>query len=189
MAQYNSATNSGAFMKHRVFAFAVAVSAGVAFAAPPFAAQERIDADINAKIRAEGTNNSKVLRTLHYFTDVYGPRLTGSPNLKSAGEWAIKEMASWGFENGRLEPWDFGRPGWLNEVAIGAIVSPVKDKLEFEVLAWTPSTQGTVKAKAYNLITPDQPTKEELEKYLASVKADVANSIVLVGRSRPVPVN
>ena len=176
-------------MKHRVFAFAVAVSAGVALTAPPFAAQERIDADINAKIRAEGTNNSKVLRTLHYFTDVYGPRLTGSPNLKNAGEWAIKEMASWGFENGRLEPWDFGRPGWLNEVAIGAIVSPVKDKLEFEVLAWTPSTQGTVKAKAYNLITPDQPTKDELEKYLASVTSDVANSIVLVGRSRPVPVN
>ena len=176
-------------MTHRVFAFAVAVSAGVALAAPPFAAQERIDADINVKIRAEGTNNSKVLRTLHYFTDVYGPRLTGSPNLKNAGEWAIKEMASWGFENGRLEPWDFGRPGWLNEVAIGAIVSPVKDKLEFEVLAWTPSTQGTVKAKAYNLITPDQPTKDELEKYLASVKSDVANSIVLVGRSRPVPVN
>src|SRR5687767_8618670 len=145
--------------------------------------------DINALIRKEGMEKSQIMRTLHYFTDVYGPRLTGSPNLKNAGEWAIKEMASWGFENGRLEPWDFGRPGWLNEVAVGAIVSPVKDKLEFEVLAWTPGTQGTVKAKAYNLITPDQPTKEELEKYLASVKADVANGIVLVGRSRPVPVN
>ena len=113
-------------MKHRVLTFAVGVSAVVAFAAPPFSAQERIDADINAKIRAEGTKNSKILRTLHYLTDVYGPRLTGSPNLKAAGEWAIKEMASWGFENGRLEPWDFARPGWSNEVAIGAIVSPVK---------------------------------------------------------------
>jgi hypothetical protein len=176
-------------MKHRVLTFAVGVSAVIAFAAPPFSAQERIDADINAKIRAEGTKNSKVLRTLHYLTDVYGPRLTGSPNLKAAGEWAIKEMASWGFANGRLEPWDFARPGWSNEVAIGAIVSPVKDKLEFEVLAWTPGTNGTVKAKAFNLITPDQPSKEDLEKYLDSVKAQVANSIVLVGRSRPVPVN
>jgi carboxypeptidase Q len=36
---------------------------------------------------------------------------------------------------------------------------------------------------------PDQPTKEELEKYLESVKAQVQNSIVLVGRSRAVPVN
>jgi hypothetical protein len=150
---------------------------------------ERIDADINAKIRKEAQDNSKILRTMHYLTDVYGPRLTGSPNLKAAGEWAIKEMASWGFTNGRLEPWDFGRPGWGNDVAIGSIVSPVKDKLEFEVLSWTPSTDGTVKAKAFNLITPDQPTKDELEKYLESVKASVENAIVLVGRSRPVPVN
>jgi carboxypeptidase Q len=176
-------------MQHRVLAIAAGVSAIVAFTAPPFAAQEKIDADINAKIRVEGTKNSRILRTLHYFTDVYGPRLTGSPNLKAAGEWAIKEMASWGFVNGRLEPWDFARPGWSNDVAVGAILSPVKDKLEFEVLAWTPSTKGTVKARAFNLILPDQPTKEELEKYLESVKAQVQNSIVLVGRSRPVPVN
>ena len=176
-------------MTHRVLAFAAGVSAIVAFTAPPFAAQEKIDSDINAKIRAEATKNSKILRTLHYFTDVYGPRLTGSPNLKAAGEWAIKEMASWGFVNGHLEPWDFARPGWSNEVAIGAITSPVKDKLEFEVLAWTPGTQGTVKAKAVNLIAPDQPTKETLEKYLDTLQAQVANSIVLVGRSRPVAVN
>jgi carboxypeptidase Q len=176
-------------MTHRVLALAAGVSAIVAFSAPPFAAQEKIDADINAKIRAEGTKNSKILRTLHYFTDVYGPRLTGSPNLAAAGEWAIKEMASWGFVNGHLEPWDFARPGWSNEVAVGAILSPVKDKLEFEVLAWTPSTKGTIKAKAYNMILPDQPTTDELEKYLESIKSQVQNSIVLVGRSRPVPVN
>ena len=176
-------------MTHRVLALAAGVSAIVAFTAPPFAAQEKIDADINAKIRAEGTKNSKILRTLHYFTDVYGPRLTGSPNLKAAGEWAVEEMASWGFVNGRLEPWDFARPGWSNDVAVGAILSPVKDKLEFEVLAWTPSTNGTVKARAYNLLLPGQPTKDELEKYLEAVKPQVQNSIVLVGRSRSVPVN
>ena len=142
-------------MKHRTLAIAVGLSTLIASAAPPFLAQERVDSDINAKIRKEAQDNSKILRTLHYLTDVYGPRLTGSPNLKAAGEWAIKEMASWGFANGRLEPWDFARPGWTNDVAVGAIVSPVKDKLEFEVLAWTPSTDGTIKAKAFNLITPD----------------------------------
>ena len=175
-------------MNHKTLTIAVGLSALVLSAAPPFfSAQERIDADINAKIRKEAQDNSKILRTMHYLTDVYGPRLTGSPNLKAAGEWAIKEMASWGFTNGRLEPWDFGRPGWGNDVAIGSIVSPVKDKLEFEVLSWTPSTDGTVKAKAFNLITPDQPTKDELEKYLESVKASVENAIVLVGARGPSP--
>jgi hypothetical protein len=165
------------------------IAVGMFILASPFAAEERIDVEVNAKIRKEGMENSKIMRTLHFLTDVYGPRLTGSPNLKAAGEWAIKEMAAWGFTNGHLEPWDFGRPGWTNEVAIGAIVSPVKDKLEFEVLAWTPSTDGTVNAPAFNLITPEQPTKEELEKYLAAVKDQVRGHIVLVGRSRPVPVN
>jgi carboxypeptidase Q len=176
-------------MTHRALAMAVGVSVFLVSVAPPFAAEERIDTEVNARIRKEGLDNSKILRTLHYLTDVHGPRLTGSPQLKAAGEWAIKEMASWGFVNGHLEPWDWGYPGWTNDLAIGAIVSPVKDKLEFEVLAWTPSTDGTIKAKAFNMIVPEQPTKEELEKYLESVRTQVQDAIVLVGRSRPVPVN
>jgi hypothetical protein len=40
-----------------------------------------------------------------------------------------------------------------------------------------------------NIVLPTQPTKEELETYLESVKATVANAIVLVGKSTPVPVN
>ncbi len=147
----------------RASMIAVGVSAAIVTAAPPFLAEERIDVEINARIRKEAQDNSKILRTMHYLTDVYGPRLTGSPNLKAAGEWAIKEMASWGFVNGHLEAWDFGRPGWTNDVAIGAIVAPVRDKLEFEVLAWTPGTDGTVKANAVNIVPPTQPMKEELE--------------------------
>ena len=60
------------------------------------AAQERIDHDVFWKIRQEGTVNSSILDTLHVLTDVYGPRLTGSPNLKAAGEWAIEQMHAWG---------------------------------------------------------------------------------------------
>ena len=176
-------------MTHRTLAIAVGLSAALAWSTPSFIAQERVDPDINAKIRKEATGNSKILHTLHYLTDVYGPRLTGSPNLKAAGEWAIKEMSSWGFVNGRLEPWDFGRPGWVNELAVGAAVTPFRDKLEFEVLAWTPSTDGTVKEKAFNMVLPTQPTKDELETYLESVKDNVKGAIVLVGKSTPVPVN
>jgi len=175
-------------MKYRALAIAAGVSIGVASIAPPFAAEERIDSEINSRIRKEGTESSTIMRTLHYFTDVYGPRLTGSPSLKAAGEWAIREMASWGFTNGHLEPWDWGRPGWTNDLAIGAIVSPVRDKLEFEVLAWTPGTEGTVKAQAFNFIVPEQPTKEELEKYLENVRSQVQNRIVLAGQRRAVPV-
>src|SRR5262245_11790342 len=79
--------------------------------APTVAQQTRTDADVAARIRQEANSRSQILRTVHFFSDVYGPRLTGSPNVKAAGEWAIKQMAEWGFVNGHLEPFDFKHPG------------------------------------------------------------------------------
>jgi carboxypeptidase Q len=144
--------------------------------------------DINARIRKEGTDNSQIMRTMHFLTDVYGPRLTGSPNLKAAGEWAIKQMTAWGFENGHLEPWDFGHPGWANERFSGFINSPVKDTLTCEVLSWTPGTNGTVTAKAHQMVLPEKPTQEELTGYLATQKDKVKGKIVLAGKSQIVAV-
>ncbi len=115
-------------------------------------AQSRIDADINTRIRQEENAHSQIMATLHVLTDVYGPRVTGSPSLKAAGEWAIKRMESWGFTNGHLEPWDFGHPGWVNERMSVHIVAPVKDHLEAEVVAWTPGSEGKVSAPAFQLL-------------------------------------
>jgi carboxypeptidase Q len=145
------------------------------------------ESDIHAKIRKEGMDNSQIMRTLHHLTDVYGPRLTGSPNYKAAAEWTVKEMTSWGFVNGKLEPFDFGRPGWLNEKASGHLVSPVKDNLVFEVLAWTPSTNGTARGRAVQITLPDQPTAAELTAHLAPLAAKVKGAIVLVGPHTKVP--
>src|SRR6266542_3148148 len=111
--------------------------------------------DMLSRIRKEAMERSQIMKTMHMFTDVYGPRLTGSPNHKAAAEWAVKQMASWGFDNAHLEPWDFGRPGWLNERASGHVISPYKEPLVFEVLAWTPSTEGALTGKVYQMITPD----------------------------------
>src|SRR5689334_4485425 len=155
----------------------------------PLAAQPRLDADINAKIRQEENAHSKIMHTLHMLADVYGPRVTGSPSLKAAGEWAIKEMASWGFTNGHLEPWDFGHPGWVNERLTAHIVAPVKDALVAEVLAWTPGTHGVVTAPAYLLALPDRPTPEQLTAFLDGEARNAKRRIVLAGRHTAVPVN
>src|SRR5712675_695078 len=139
----------------------------------PLAAQSRADADINARIRQEENSHSQIMKTLHMLADVYGPRVTGSPSLKAAGEWAITQMQSWGFTNGHLEPWEFGHPGWVNERLSAHIIAPVKDSLVAEVLAWTPGTDGTVTAQAYQLQMPDKPTPSELAAFLESEKAKV----------------
>ncbi len=190
------------------------------------ATQERIDTDVNARIRKEGWDNSQIMRTMHFLTDVYGTRVTGSPNHENAAKWAVQTMEKWGFKNGKLEPFEFKMVnaatgavttpagGWLNEKASGHILSPVKDNLVFEVLAWTPSTKGTVTGPAVNLITPMgpvieapppaagapagrggaapvpqrlQPTEAELKAYFAEMAPKVKGAIVFVGAAAKVP--
>src|SRR5215467_10552035 len=164
--------------------FALVMSAAlVAAQAPPAA-----DTDINKKIRAEENDRSQIMHTMHFLADIYGPRLTGSPNHKSAADWAIRQMKDWGLENAHLEPWDFGHPGWVNERASGYIVAPIKDQLTFKVLAWTPGTKGTVTAQVFQMVPPEKPKKEDLTAYLDSVKDKVKGKIVMVGKAEVVPV-
>ena len=148
------------------------------------------DMEIYAKIRKEAFKNSQVMNILHHYTDVYGPRLTGSPQLEEAGKWSMKKMKEWGFDRTEMEPWDFGSPGWTNERATGHIISPVKDQLTFEVWAWTPSTKGTVTGSAVAVNIPRKqlgdnprcmrnPTQEELTTYINSIKGKVAGGMVL----------
>ena len=100
----------------------------------PLGAESPRTAEIHAALRQEEKAHSEIMRTMHYLSDVYGPRLTGSPQARAAAEWAIKAMAGWGFENGHLEPWEFGHPGWTNERVIAHVISPIKDQLTVEVL-------------------------------------------------------
>ncbi|HKD79047.1 MAG TPA: M20/M25/M40 family metallo-hydrolase [Candidatus Angelobacter sp.] len=160
------------------------LSAAIVMAQAPSSA----DPDVNKKIRAEENDHSQIMHTMHYLTDIYGPRLTGSPNHKAAAEWAIKQMKDWGLENAHLEPWDFGHPGWVNERSSGYIVAPIHDQLTFKVLAWTPGTKGTVTAPVFQLVPPEKPKKEDLTAYLDSIKDKVKGRIVMVGKAEVVPV-
>lgn len=156
---------------------------------PTTTATPLIDPNTQARIRKEAADNSQIMRTLHFLTDVYGPRLTGSPNQKAAAEWTIKQMTEWGFANGHLEPWNFGRPGWANERATAHVIAPFKEPLVCEVLAWTPSTNGTVAASVYQMTPPPSPTQDELNAYFDTQKEKVKGKIVMVGRHVPIAVD
>ena len=171
------------FRRH-VLALAAAAILGA-----PLAADERVDHDMNWKLRRLASEQSQVMQTLHVLTDVHGPRLTGSPAYEAAARWAVEQLTAWGLKNARLEPWDFGHPGWTNERASMLLVSPVTDTLTGEVVAWTPGTNGPVRAAAVQIAPPERPTAEELAAYLDGVKATVRDRIVLVGKGTPVPVS
>lgn len=182
--------------------------------APHTVTPEKIDADLNTKIRAEGMEHSKVMWIEHMLADVYGPRTTGSPNHEAAANWAIKTMQGWGMTNAHLEPWDWGHEGWSNERASGFLTSPVKSNLKFEVVAWSPSTNGTVSGQVVKLVPPHGPlapaepnapaaggrggaqgptylgpTEAELNAYLIDKVPLVKGGIVMVGDWTYVPIN
>lgn len=138
--------------------------------------------EILEQIREEGLERSQIMKTLHMLTDRFGPRLTGSPTLERAGEWVLDYVTELGLTNAHKEPWDFGYPGWENERFSAHIVSPMREPLVGEVLGWTPSTSGPVTAGVYHLMTPDEPTEDELNAYFASVEPFVIGKIVLVGQ-------
>lgn len=129
-------------------------------AALPLPAQAPQLSDVYTQIRLEETNNSKIMWIIHEIADVYGPRVTGTPNLKAADDWAVKTMTSWGLSNAHLEPWTFQPPsaatpvpGWENTELSAVALAPFHQQLIVQPLAWTPSTKGVVTAQVV-LIEP-----------------------------------
>jgi hypothetical protein len=138
------------------------------------------DADL-AKIRDEGLNRSQLMATLSYLTDVIGPRVTGSPNLKRANEWTRDKFSSWGLANAHLEPWGpFGR-GWSLKRFSMQIVEPQTIPLIAVPKAWTPGFEKPLVAEVVYLDAKDE---EELKKYEGKLKG----AVVLVGAPRPVKI-
>jgi hypothetical protein len=127
----------------------------------PSSAQAPSLSDVYAQIRAEETNNSKIMWLIHEISDVYGPRVTGTPSLKAADDWAVKTLTSWGLSNAHLEPWTFQPPsaakpvpGWENISLLAEAESPFRGQLMVKPLAWTPSTKGVVTAHVVQLDPP-----------------------------------
>lgn len=154
----------------------------------PVAADEAVDRTTAWKIRQEAQERSQIMESLHVLTDVYGPRLTGSPQLEAASRWVADQLTRWGLVNAALEPWTFGHPGWQNERFSAHITAPVTDALVGEVLAWTPSTNGVATGRVVQIVPPERPTQEELTAFLAAAAGTVAGKMVLVGNAQTVPV-
>ena len=90
------------------------------------------------KIRDEGMNRSQVMKTLSYLTDVIGPRLTASPNMKRANEWTRDQLNGWGLKNAHLEAWGpFGR-GWAIKSFYAQVSAPQSFPLIAYPKAWSP---------------------------------------------------
>ena len=149
-------------------------------AAAPASSGEPIDYDAIYRIKDEAVNRSQVMETLSFLTDVHGPRLTNSPNMRAAAAWAKQRLEGYGLEKVALEPWGpFGR-GWVNERTVATMTAPQPFPLLAFPKAWTPGTDGAVKGDAVLAVIDKA---EDLEKWKGKLKG----KIVLVSATRAVP--
>jgi len=112
--------------------------------APLLLAEEKVDLYTVNRIKAEEFQNSKVMENAFYLTDVYGPRLTGSPGLKAAAEWVVRRMTEWGLAHSGMEKWGpFGR-GWTCIRFSAHQKEPQYAALIGFARPWSPGTNGPV---------------------------------------------
>jgi carboxypeptidase Q len=147
-----------------------------ALAAPVSAAEEAVDLEMVTRIRDEGFTHSQVMDTVGYLTDVIGPRITGSPQMREANDWTRQRLESWGLVNAHLEGWTFGR-GWSLERSVVQMVKPTPATLVAVPRAFTPGTDGPRRGKVVKVKIESE---VDAEKY----RGQLAGRIVLLGEPR-----
>ncbi|HMF95434.1 MAG TPA: M20/M25/M40 family metallo-hydrolase [Vicinamibacterales bacterium] len=119
----------------------------LAAAVAPFvgAQTEKLDYPMLGKIRDEGLSHSQVMDHVSWLSDVYGPRLTGSPAIQQASEWVMKTFNEWGLANVHQERWAFGQ-GWSLQRFSAHLIEPQVQPIIGLPHEWSSPTKGAVVA-------------------------------------------
>lgn len=125
-----------------------------------------------SRIMDEGLNRSQVMATAQHLTDVIGPRLTNSPQMRQAEVWTQAKFREWGLRNVRKEGYDFGRGWWIERSSV-RMVTPRPIQLTAIPIAWTPPTAGTLSAPI--VVAPMRRARD-----FAQYRGKLAGRIVLV---------
>lgn len=155
-------------------------------------AQEKVDLAVVQRIKNEAFENSKVMDHLFWLSDVYGPRLTGSPGFTAAADWTVQRLKQYGIENAAARPWGkFGRSWRLTKFSI-SLQEPEYAPLIGFPLAWSANTNGAITAEpalAPLTLTDElnvKKTGEELQKFFEEQKGKLRGKIVLLEKPRDV---
>jgi carboxypeptidase Q len=137
------------------------------------------------QIKDEAFTHSQVMDTLWNLTDVYGPRLTASPEFNQAADWAMNRLKSYGVQNVHEEAWGpFGR-AWSIESYTLEMIAPRYSHLVAAPLAWSGPTDGPQTATVIEAPLPRReynPRKltEQIENFKAKWKGKLRGKIVLI---------
>ena len=149
-------------------------------AIPSEQSSEKIDAAAVARIRDEGLNRSQVMDHIWWLSDVYGPRLTGGPQIQQASDWTLKKFKEWGLANPHRETFAFGK-GWSLVRFHAHMIEPQVQPIIGFPGSWTPGTKGTITA---DVVRVQIENEADFEKY----RGKLAGKIVLTQPAREVPM-
>jgi hypothetical protein len=117
-----------------------------------------------------GMDSSHTMQLANALFDSVGPRLTGSPGIKAASDWAISQYKAWGID-AKADRYGTWR-GWRRGVSHIDLVKPRVRSLEGMMLAWSPGTKGApVTAPA--IILPLFRDSTEFVKWLPQTKGKI----------------
>lgn len=126
-------------------------------------ARPRTEASQIQFLIAEGTQRSRVAGDLRHLTDVIGPRLTGSPGMRRAVDWAVAKLTEYGVDTVAREPWPFGVT-WTRGPLTMRLLLPHERWLSAASLGWAPGTGGP---RAGDVIFVDATTRADFDRRFA----------------------
>ena len=144
----------------------------------PATAQEPVYWDFVADIRREAFDNSRVMEYAGFLTDVIGPRLTGSQNMRQAQRWALNEMRQLGLSRVEREAWGDQTAGWDIQRISVHMIEPDYQMVIAYPLAFTPGTGGKIVERA---VIADIRSPSDLDQY----RGRLQNAIVLATPPMP----
>jgi carboxypeptidase Q len=110
------------------------------------------DTEIVDQIMKEGLENSRVMEIASWLTDVYGPRLTNSPQMQRASKYSMDLLTEYGLENVELHKWGPFGTGWeLKKFALHANSPHAYFPVIAYPKAWSPGYKKTVKGDVVHL--------------------------------------
>jgi carboxypeptidase Q len=133
------------------------------------AVTEQLDYVMIGKIRDEGLKRSQIMDHVSWLSDVYGPRLTGSPAIRQASVWAQKKFKEWGLVNIHEEEWPFGK-GWSLVRFSAHMTEPQIQPLIGYPKSWTPGTSGPISA---DVVYAPLRTEADFEKYRGKLRGKI----------------
>ena len=142
-------------------------------------AQERVDIPVIERIKYEALQNSQVMEHAFFLSDVYGPRLTGSPGFQAAGAWVIKRLQDFGLENVRKEQIGWGRSWSYGKFSVH-MLEPQRAALIGSPGPWSSGVDGQMSGEPILAPAPTDVTKDTYEKYVREYRGRLKGKFALL---------